>query len=66
MAQHEVEIIISKSGEVKVHVSGVKGKGCMVSGELIDALNNSVAELLDKAAARTKANKRATVKASDL
>ena len=29
MAQHEVEIIISKSGEVKVHVSGVKGKGCM-------------------------------------
>jgi hypothetical protein len=44
----------------------LKGKGCMVSGELIDALNDSVAELLDKAAARTKANKRATVKAADL
>ena len=44
----------------------LKGKGCMVSGELIDALNDCVAECLDKAAARTKANKRATVKASDL
>lgn len=29
MAQHEVEIIISKSGEVKVHIRGVKGKGCL-------------------------------------
>lgn len=28
MAQHEVEITISKQGEVKVHVKGVKGKGC--------------------------------------
>ncbi len=44
----------------------LKGKGCMVSGELIDALNDYVAACLDKAAARTKANKRATVKAADL
>ncbi|MHC4060312.1 MAG: DUF2997 domain-containing protein [Planctomycetota bacterium] len=29
MARHEVEITISKSGEVKVHVKGVKGKGCI-------------------------------------
>jgi hypothetical protein len=29
MAQHEVEITISKSGEVRVHVKGVKGKGCL-------------------------------------
>ena len=29
MAQHEVEITISKTGEVKVHVKGVKGKGCL-------------------------------------
>lgn len=29
MAQHEVEIFISKTGEVKVHVKGVKGKGCL-------------------------------------
>jgi hypothetical protein len=29
MAQHEVEIVIAKNGEVKVHVKGVKGKGCL-------------------------------------
>ena len=29
MAQHEVEIEISRNGEVKVHIKGVKGKGCL-------------------------------------
>jgi hypothetical protein len=29
MAEHEVEIVISKDGEVRVHIKGVKGKGCM-------------------------------------
>jgi len=29
MAQHEVEISISKTGEVKVHVKNVKGKACL-------------------------------------
>jgi hypothetical protein len=29
MAQHEVEITISKTGEVKVHVKGAKGKACL-------------------------------------
>ena len=29
MAQHEVEITISKSGEVKVHIKGAKGKACL-------------------------------------
>jgi hypothetical protein len=29
MEQHDVEIVISKTGEVKVHVKGVKGKGCL-------------------------------------
>ena len=33
MAQHDVEIIISKTGEVKVHVKGVKGKGCLEYAE---------------------------------
>ncbi len=28
MAQHEVEITISRAGEVKVHVKGAKGKAC--------------------------------------
>jgi hypothetical protein len=29
MAQHEAEITISKNGEVKIHIKGVKGKACM-------------------------------------
>jgi len=29
MAQHEVEITISKTGEVKVHIKGAKGKDCL-------------------------------------
>lgn len=28
MAQHEVEISISKTGDVRVHVKGAKGKAC--------------------------------------
>jgi len=29
VAQHDIEIIIEKNGQVKIHVKGVKGKGCM-------------------------------------
>jgi hypothetical protein len=29
MAQHEVEITISKTGEVKAHIKGAKGKACL-------------------------------------
>ncbi len=29
MAQHDFEITISKTGEVKVHIKGVKGKACL-------------------------------------
>jgi hypothetical protein len=29
MAQHDVEITITKTGEVKVHVKGAKGKACL-------------------------------------
>jgi hypothetical protein len=29
MAQHEVEISISKSGDVKIHVKNAKGKACL-------------------------------------
>jgi hypothetical protein len=28
MAKHEVEVTISKTGEVRVHVKGAKGKAC--------------------------------------
>ena len=45
MAQHDVEIIITKSGEVKVHVKGVKGKGCM---EYAEWLAEIVGKIKDK------------------
>ena len=45
MAQHDVEITISKSGEVKVHVKGVKGKGCM---EYAEWLAEIVGKVKDK------------------
>ena len=44
MAQHEVEITISKTGEVKVHVKGVKGKACLAYAkwlaELVGKIRN--------------------------
>ncbi len=45
MAQHDVEITITKSGEVKVHVKGVKGKGCM---EYAEWLAEIVGKIKDK------------------
>jgi hypothetical protein len=45
MAQHDVEITILKSGEVKVHVKGVKGKGCM---EYAEWLAEVVGKIKDK------------------
>ena len=45
MAQHDVEITISKNGEVKVHVKGVKGKGCM---EYAEWLAEIVGKIKDK------------------
>ena len=29
MPKHEVEITISKTGEVRAHIKGAKGKGCV-------------------------------------
>jgi len=44
MAQHDVEITISKSGEVKVHVKGVKGKGCLEYAEWLTEIVGKVKE----------------------
>ena len=35
MAQRDVEISISKSGEVKVHIKGMKGKACLNIGAFL-------------------------------
>ena len=57
-------------GEVLVVASKVrayvKSKGCMMSSELIGALNCKIHCLIDQAVCRTKANKRSTVKAQDV
>jgi phosphohistidine swiveling domain-containing protein len=44
----------------------IKEKGCMTSGDAVEALNKKVACMLDSAVERTKANKRSTVKPQDL
>lgn len=56
------EILVVGS-KVKAYI---KSKDAMTSGELLEALNTKVEKLLDEAIARTKANKRSTVKAQDL
>jgi hypothetical protein len=57
-------------GEVLVVASKVraylKGRGVKMSGELIGAMNVEVKRVLDGAAARAQANKRATVKPQDV
>ena len=42
MAQHEVEITISKTGEVKVHVKGAKGKACLEYAEWLSRVVGKV------------------------
>jgi len=44
----------------------VRGQGYISSGDLIEAVNNAVYGLLDKATARTDANKRSTVRPQDI
>lgn len=57
-------------GEILVVASKVrmylKGKDAKMSSDLIAALNKKVMLLLDEAAARTRANKRSTVKPQDV
>ena len=42
MAQHDVEITISKTGEVKVHIKGAKGKSCLVYSKWLSGLVGKV------------------------
>lgn len=43
----------------------IKGQGCNMSGEAIEALNQKLYDLIDQAVARTKENKRQTVRPHD-
>jgi hypothetical protein len=44
MAQHEVEITISKSGQVMVHVKGAKGKACLEYAKWLEDIVGKVAD----------------------
>ena len=59
-SKKEVLVVASK---VKAYI---KKKGMMTSADAVGALNECVYALLDSAAARTKANRRSTVKPQDL
>lgn len=58
----EAEMLIVSS-KVKAYI---KSKGFMTSADSLDQLNVKVYKLIDEALARTEANKRQTLKASDL
>ncbi|MHC4687928.1 MAG: hypothetical protein ACYTEW_27025 [Planctomycetota bacterium] len=60
MANKEVMVVASK---VKAYI---KNKNMMTSSDAITTLSDKVCAILDEAAARTKANKRSTVKPQDL
>lgn len=62
MGKKEVPSLTVES-RVKEFISGHE---CRTSGELADALNAKVAELLENAVNRCKANGRSTVRAEDL
>jgi hypothetical protein len=61
MAKQKDSLIVAS--KVKAYI---KGKKMMTSSDALGALNDAVHCMLDKAAARTKANRRSTVKAQDL
>jgi len=44
----------------------IKSKKMLTSSEAVSAISDTVYELIDKAVARAKANRRSTIKAQDL
>lgn len=67
MAKNEVPALVVES-RVKEYLSGFSNDGTAlrVAGDLGPALNQAIAELLEKAANRCVANGRSTVRPSDL
>ena len=61
MAKKRESLIVAS--KVKAYI---KGKKMMSSSEALEALSDKIYGILDAAAARTKANRRSTVKAQDL
>ena len=62
MAKKQKEMLIVAS-KVKAYI---KSKKMMTSSDALEAVSDNVYRILDAAIARTKANRRSTVKAQDL
>lgn len=43
--KHEIELFISDDGELKVHIKGIKGPGCL---KVLDSLAKDIGTLKDK------------------
>jgi hypothetical protein len=61
MAKKKESLIVAS--KVKAYI---KGKGMMTSSDALEAISDRVYCMLDKAAERTKANRRSTLKPQDL
>lgn len=58
--KREIVVVASKVKDA------IKAKQCMTSGDLVEALSEKVHDMLEAAVERAKANKRTTVRPSDL
>ncbi|MFA5239645.1 MAG: hypothetical protein WC476_08080 [Phycisphaerae bacterium] len=61
MAKKKESLVVAS--KIKAYI---KSKGMMTSADAIEAISDGVYCMLDKAAVRTKANRRSTVKPQDL
>lgn len=61
MATEKESLIVTS--KVKAYI---KEKGCMMSSDAIDEINNKLYKLLDDATERTKGNKRSTLRPCDV
>lgn len=61
MAKKKESLIVAS--KVKAYI---KSKKMMTSSDALEAVNDNIYNLLDAAIARTKANRRSTVKAQDM
>ncbi|MGA1979366.1 MAG: hypothetical protein ABSG99_02210 [Sedimentisphaerales bacterium] len=61
MAKKKESLVVAS--KVKAYI---KGKGMMTASDSLEAISDRVYCMLDKAAERTKANRRSTIKPQDL
>lgn len=63
MAKKKAKEMLVVGSKVKAYI---KSKGMKTAGDALEGLNEKVYCLLDAAVARTKANKRSTVRPADM